>query len=528
MADAGEEKLVAVARHIAKTLAHSDTMATDILNIFSNFDGRLRQNLSGDAAQQTLSSLHRKLSPQTPLWSFLHSVDRLTAVIREWTPFSGDEILASCVRRAETLLRQSMSRLSDEFETLVRHAGAFPDDAISDNLREIANRMAAAGHVQDCSHVYVTCRREQLTRSLCNLGLDRHVTTTTTTYEWLEDDIEIWIKCITTAVRVLFPTEQRLSAKIFSSTAAAADLSFFEICTAPTMQLLNFTDALAAGSRSPERLFKLLEAYETVRDLTPEFELLFLDHFHDEIESATEKLRELIKSIFMELEELIRRDTASATVPGGGLHPLTRYVTNYLSAACGSRQILEDIFDGNIVGERMARTMELLESNLEAKSKVYRNPALCAVFMMNNMRYIVEKVAKGGEMGAVLGADWIRRRMAKIRQYHTSYLRCSWAKVVGVLLSRGAGELSSSKKLKVFNSCFEETCRIQSSWVIFDEQLREELRVSVVGMVSPAYRSFIGRLTAKEGRRYIKLSVEDVEGRIAAQLFQGSTGRARR
>lgn len=34
-------------------------------------------------------------------------------------------------------------------------------------------------------------------------------------------------------------------------------------------------------------------------------------------------LGEAIRGIFMELENLIRRDPAKAAVPGGGLHPIT-------------------------------------------------------------------------------------------------------------------------------------------------------------------------------------------------------------
>ncbi|CAI9762982.1 unnamed protein product [Fraxinus pennsylvanica] len=46
MAENGEQKLIAVARHIANTLGHTDTMTDDILKIFYNFDGRLREKLT--------------------------------------------------------------------------------------------------------------------------------------------------------------------------------------------------------------------------------------------------------------------------------------------------------------------------------------------------------------------------------------------------------------------------------------------------------------------------------------------------
>ncbi|KAF3956363.1 hypothetical protein CMV_018500 [Castanea mollissima] len=99
---------------------------------------------------------------------------------------------------------------------------------------------------------------------------------------------------------------------------------------------------------------------------------------------------------------------------------------NYLRAACRSCQTLEQVFDENVVPSKgvspssssslsvqMDWIMELLEGNLEAKSKIYKDPALSSVFMMNNGRYIVQKV-KDSELGGLLGEDWIRKHNAKV------------------------------------------------------------------------------------------------------------------
>ncbi|MED6142839.1 hypothetical protein PIB30_001038 [Stylosanthes scabra] len=74
--------------------------------------------------------------------------------------------------------------------------------------------------------------------------------------------------------------------------------------------------------------------------------------------------------------------------------------------------------------------MDLLESNLEAKSKFYKDPKSCSVFMINNLRYIVQK-AKNSELGLILGDDWIHNHTAKIHRFHVSYQRSSWSEVVG-------------------------------------------------------------------------------------------------
>ncbi|KAD6119899.1 hypothetical protein E3N88_11170 [Mikania micrantha] len=538
MAENGEEKLIAVARHIAKTLGHTDNaMADDILQIFSNFDGRLREKLTenltdGDDSRngvavldQTLKALDRQISRYVtvdhPIWSdsadastFLDAVDELVASIREWTPMAADKAVTVCLDRAEDLLQQCMFKLEEEFKLLMEQGGAdsfdnsgrvnggyldsdddedndgyddvveipvahpvsdyniiidaLPSGTIND-LHEISKRMVGAGYGKECSLVYSLCRRDFLDESLSRLGFSG-LQRSNGALRDDDDEIEIdkWIKAINMAVRVFYPSERRLCDRVFgysSATGAAADLSFME--------------------------------------------------------------------------------ASKAAVPGGGLHPITRYVMNYLRAAC-SRPTLEQVFDENgvppVIVDRslspssplavqMAWIMEVLESNLEAKSKIYRDPALSSVFMMNNGRYIVKKV-KDDELGSLLGDDWVRKHTAKVRQYHVNYQRSSWNKILIALkldnnnLSPNVASKAMKEKLKMFNSQFEEICRTQSTWAIFDEKLKDELKHSVGAALLPAYRSFLARFNniqdiAKYAEKHVKFDIEDVEARIDG-LFQGT------
>ncbi|KAK9279085.1 hypothetical protein L1049_012760 [Liquidambar formosana] len=630
MAESGEEKLLAVARHIAKTLGHNDSMADDILQIFSNFDGRfsrekLSDKVSDDdprscaALEHSLKSLGSQISQyvaaEHPIWAdsadstaFLDAIDELLATVRDWNRMAGDKSVSACLVRADDFLQQAMFRLEEEFRSLMERGGeafegsrgfgngestgnypfdseededddeggggggivgngedhhipvahpvsdydividALPSGTIND-LHEIAKRMVAAGFGKECSHVYSSCRREFLEESLSRLGLQKLSIEEVQKMAWsdLEDEIERWIKAANVALRILFPSERRLCDRVFFGFSSAADLSFMEVCRGSTTQLLNFADAVAIGSRSPERLFKILDIFETLRDLMPEFEAVFSDKYcmflRNEAVTIWKRLGEAIRGIFMELENLIRRDPAKAPVPGGGLHPITRYVMNYLRAACRSRETLEQVFEEGIVSAKdyrqgedrssstslsvqMAWVMELLESNLEAKSKIYRDPALCSVFMMNNGRYVVQKV-KDSELGSLLGDDWIRKHTAKVRQYLGNYQRSSWNKVQGVLkldnslLAPNLAARTAREKLRSFNMQFEETLKVQSTWVIFDEQLREELRIYVAGNLLPAYRNFLERFqSVAEVGRHIKYSVEEIKGRIN-ELFRG-------
>ncbi|XP_058787798.1 exocyst complex component EXO70B1-like [Vicia villosa] len=625
MSENGEEKLLAVARHIAKTLGHNNNnMADDILQIFSNFDGRFsKENLSNEGAgndslrcaalEQTINSLHRRISNHLSSEdficynsaAFLAAVDELVSIIEDWSPLSDDKSVGACLIRADDILQQAMFRAEEEFRSLMELGGESfdltrskekstlydsneeeddeeeldgevdgEDDVIPvakavvdynvvidalppatvNGLREIAKRMLAAGFGKECSHVYGVCRREFLEESLSRLGLQKLSISEVHKMPWqeLEDEIERWIKASNVALKILFPSERRLGDRVFSglsSSSAVADLSFMEVCRGSAIQLLNFADAVAIGSRTPERLFRVLDVFETLRDLISEFEALFSDQYCsflvNEAITIWKRLGEAIRGIFTELENLISRDPVKAVVPGGGLHPITRYVMNYLRAVCRSHQTLELVFKDNALSlndypkhddrlqpnspfsVQISWIMDLLERNLDAKSKLYKDPALCSVFMMNNGRYIVQKT-KDSELGTLLGDDWIRKHSTKVRQCHMNYQRSSWNKLLGFLKVETMAAKPMKEKLKMFNLHFEEICRVQSQWFVFDEQLREELRISVEKLLLPAYGSFIGRFQiipefAKNGDKYIKFGMEDIEARLN-NLFQGSSG----
>ncbi|CAJ1970720.1 unnamed protein product [Sphenostylis stenocarpa] len=633
MSENGEEKLLAVARHIAKTLGHNNTMSDDIFQILSNFDGRFsRENLSEKgvdadsracaALDHSLKSLDHRIShyvsTDRPIWAdaahaaaFLDAVDELVAVVAEWNHLASDKSVAACLVRAEDMLQHAMFRLEDEFRTLMERGGesfgltrsyrngestenmpfdldeedeedddarnggdeeqipvalpvtdfdividALPSGTIND-LHEIAKRMVAGGFGKECSHVYSSCRREFLEESVSRLGLQKLSIEEVHKMTWqdLEDEIEKWMKASNVALKILFPSERRLCDRVFFGFASAADFSFMEVCRGSAIQLLNFADAVAIGSRSPERLFRILDVFETLRDLISEFDALFSDQFsvslRNEAITIWKRLGEAIRGIFMELENLIRRDPAKMAVPGGGLHPITRYVMNYLRAACRSRQSLEQVFEdyglkeypklddrvpsSSSLSVQMDWIMELLESNLEAKSKIYKDPALCYVFLMNNGRYIVQKT-KDSELGTLLGDDWIRKHAAKVRQFHVHYQRSSWSKVLGILKldsnvslpPNGLLAKSMKEKLKLFYSMFEDICKEQSSWFVCDEQLREEIRISLEKILLPAYGNFVARFAnlsenGKHADKHIKYETEDIQARLN-ELFQGSSG----
>ncbi|XP_020593062.1 exocyst complex component EXO70B1-like [Phalaenopsis equestris] len=605
MAEHGEEKLIEVARHIAKTLGRTDTMANDILRIFSDFDGRFtRERLTADhnpddsisddqpTPTAVSSSIDRKisrfLSSDISIWSdasdaaaFLDAVDSLIASVRGINP-------SAALNRADDLLQQCMLRLEDEFRSMLENPfrdslfdpvtppeldsdgeedqipvaspvtdydffiDALPPGTLSD-VHEIAKRMVAAGFGEECARAYSIARQDFLEESICRLGIRLRTPKIEdfgrATWTELEDEIFRWIKAMNVAFRILFPSERRLCRRIFSGSPAVADLSFAEVCRGPVIQLLRFADAISSGKRSPEKLFRVIDMYEAFRDIVPELDALFSDKYSESIQAEVftvwKKLGSAIRGIFTEFDNLIRRDPATEAVPGGGLHPITRYVMNYLVAACDSRRTLEEVMDGDELpdaGDRLpeqdsspfaaqiAWIMEVLQGNLRTKARVYREPALSCIFLMNNCRYMMQKVSSSSEMLMLLGEDWPRRQAALERQWAAKYQKSSWGKVTAVLRIDGDNLPTADvmrERLGMVDVYLEETRQSQMDWVVADEGLRKELRVAAARIVLPAYRSFLevyrvlveGRRNGEKNLRHH--SAREVGMKIN-ELFEGS------
>ncbi|KAK2430434.1 exocyst complex component EXO70B1 [Trifolium repens] len=430
---------------------------------------------------------------------------------------------------------------------------SMPPETI-ENLQKTAKLMVEAGFEMDFYDVYISCRRGCLEECLSKLGFQKVSVEEVQNMSWgdFRDKIERWIKASNVAFKILFPAERRLCDQIFFGFSTFADISFTGVCRESTLQLLNFANAIALGSRSPETLFRVLDVFETMRDLIAEFESILSGLLRNEATNIWKRLGESIRGIFMELENRIRQDSAMGASSSGGLHGITRYVMNYLRVACESWQTLEQVFEencGHLLKEypkiedgmhssslsmQMDSIMELLENNLEARTKIYKDPALYYVFLMNNCMYMVHKT-KDSELETILGDAGIQKYTAKIQQHREKYQRSSWNKVLDFLKLDGNESIqpnevaeSMKQKLMSFNMLFDEICRVQTSWSVIDEQLREEIRISIKKTLLPAYGNFIGRFQSvpleldKHAEKYIKYEIEDIEARINS-LFQGSS-----
>ncbi|XVF25245.1 hypothetical protein REPUB_Repub13aG0196600 [Reevesia pubescens] len=448
----------------------------------------------------------------------------------------------------------------------IREVDLMPPDAIAD-LQAIAMRMISSGYLRECIQVYGSVRKSAVDSSFRKLGIEKLSIGDIQRLEWeaLENKIRRWIRAAKVCVRILFASEKKLCEQIFECVGTDIDdACFMETVKGPAILLFNFAEAISISRRSPEKLFKILDLHDALMDLLPDIEAVFDSKSSDSIRvQAAEilsRLAEAARGILSEFENAVLREPSRVAVPGGTIHPLTRYVMNYISLISDYKQTLIELImskpstGSRYSGDPSTPDMEfaelegkaplalhliwiivVLQSNLDGKSKHYRDASLAHLFIMNNVHYIVQKVKGSPELREMIGDDYLRKLTGKFRQAATSYQRATWVSVLYCLRDEGlhvSGSFSSGvsksvlrERFKTFNAMFEEVHRTQATWLIPDAQLREELRISISEKLIPAYRSFLGRFrshieSGKHPENYIKYSVEDLETAVL-DFFEG-------
>ncbi|XP_016489329.1 exocyst complex component EXO70C1-like [Nicotiana tabacum] len=549
---------------------------------------------------------------QEDAMSFLEFVDRISKLLNSLCQFSSEYKYAYSISRVDGVLQRAMSYIEEEFKSILydykipdsdfnsdtstkpnketnsssdtnqdaeqssvaesapSEDNKFPGytEEIVTTMNKLSKALIAGGYEVECCQVYLIARRKALEECLHKLGFEKHSIDDVQKMHWdsLEREITAWIITFKHCTNVLHSSERKLADAVFADQPSIAEKIFSNLSRGMMIQLLNFAEAVAMTKRAAEKLFKFLDIYETLRDLLPLEDKLFVVSYADELKAEAtltrSRLGESMVSIFSELENSIQADSNKTPVPGGAVHPLTRYIMNYLKYVAEYRDTLEQVFREHQMIERadsttgsdfdcqnpqaqnetlnklspfeahMMKVMDLLDANLEAKSRLYKDTSLSSIFMMNNGRYILQKIKGSPEINGLMGDQWYRKRSSDLRQYHKTYQRETWGKLLQCLNHEGLnvnGKVNKpilKERFKSFNALFDEIHKTQSSWVISDEQLQSELRVSISNMVIPAYRSFLGRFSqtftpGRQTEKYVKYQPEEIETHID-ELFDGN------
>ncbi|KAK3122230.1 hypothetical protein QOZ80_8BG0666840 [Eleusine coracana subsp. coracana] len=542
-ADEGQERVMAAAKHIVKSLAVSKNAADDMMRFLSTYDPRLLPLSSPDTGEEEdedeeeeelIASAEEVIlrcnsSPSGPGMiddDYLYAVDdataaaahsaRAAAAVHAAMPRLEEELRALLLASSTS---SSPPRLSDDLTgdattSPPRHdddgdgATLSPDAA----ARAVAGRMLRAGYGPELAQAYVAVRRDALAESVAQLGVEVVSIEEVLRMDWavLDPKMRRWAHAIRPAVRVLLASERRLCDEVFESDAQVGHACFADVARGTVLQLLGFACAATmAARRAPEKLFRVVGMYEALADVRPDLEALFSgnddasvrEFFAGEAATAAAQLADAVRATVEELGHGIRGEASRRPVLGGEIHPMTRYVLNYCALLADSRDTLDAVLlldgddDDQVNGAGgdstlltpsarcMRKLMTLLLRKMDDKAALYDDAGLQNIFLMNNLYYVVHKVMETPPLRELLGDDWLRRHRGQIRQHETGYLRASWIAVLSGLREDGSGGAPASGKMTRSSSAAAQDRTVRDQARAFNAAFEEMYRAQTAWKV---------------------------------------------
>ncbi|CAN8301255.1 unnamed protein product [Cochlearia groenlandica] len=440
------------------------------------------------------------------------------------------------------------------------------DTDAMDDLKMIADCMISTGYAKECVSVYRTVRRSIVDETLHNLAVEKFTLNQIQKMDWeiLESKIKSWLRAAKLAVRSLFFGERILADHVFSSSTNIVESSFTDIAMEGALILFAFPENAAKIKKlTPEKMFRFLDMYESLANLYVEIESIFYFDsaaaVRSQVINSLARLGDAVRSMMTGFESAIQKETSKTPIIGGGVHPLTRYVMNYLSFLVDYSESIGAIFENwqltvpsplpeslfisggdeanpedlysSPVSVRIAWVILLTLCKIDGKAQPYRDVALSYLFLANNLQYVVVKV-RSSNLKLLLGDDWVARHEAKVKQYADKFEKLAWGKVLTSLPEDPAEEEISAEEARElfgrFNDEFEASYRKQMSWVIPDPKLRDHIKISLSQKLMLVCTEFfemnrVGLVGDNFHESIVRYTPEDI-GNYLSDLYFGSRG----
>ncbi|XP_027167274.1 exocyst complex component EXO70B1-like [Coffea eugenioides] len=439
-------------------------------------------------------------------------------------------------------------------------------------LRSIAETMDSCGHLDVCIEVYKSVRRPFVNAVFKRLRLDELKAGDVKRFLWeeLKMKIERWIEAARVCTKILFTREKQFAAQIFSGLGRTAthEECFLYTAKDAAVCLFSFAESVSLSHQSPERLEAVLMLYEVMVSLAQDVGALFPSESAKAIPNGTaatlSRLEDEVRRMLSAFENAVLHELSTISDDGGRVHPLTKHVMGYVNLMVVHRKNLvrlivsrpsmtirgQNVPDSELQDPTSLSPLTLhlvliiavLQSNLEHKSEYFKDPSLRYLFMMNNVRYIVQKIEGSGELQELISADYLKKLDGYVKGAMTSYQEITCGRLLNCLRDEGlyvcrcfTSQVSIRalrKRIKIVNIVFEEIRSLQSSREVQDLGLREELRRSMLEKLMPAYEGFLMRFSShlESGKQrkmclqyvqriHVKYSLKDLEELIMTKLF---------
>ncbi|XP_010509024.1 PREDICTED: exocyst complex component EXO70A1-like [Camelina sativa] len=433
---------------------------------------------------------------------------------------------------------------------------------VMSDLKIIAETMISCGYGKECIKRYKLIRKSIVDEGLHLLGIEKYKISRFNRMDWgvLEPMIKNWIKAAKIGVITLLRGEKLLCDYVFSASSTIRESCFYEIANEAGINLFKFPELVANKEKksSPERIFRLMDLYAAISELRPDIELIF--HFDSVaavktlVLSSLKKLKDSIHTSLTEFESTIQKDSSKALTAGGGVHKLTRSTMSFISSLSEYSRVLSEILEeyplkrntrmlesyftapiledednnNHAVSVQLAWLILVFLCKLDIKAESYKDVSLSYLFLVNNIQFVVDTV-RSTHLRNLLGDDWLTKHETKLRSYAANYEIAAWSSVYISLPERSNTTVLSPEEAKThfkrFHAVFEEAYTKQSSCVITDAKLRDELKVSIAKKIVPEYREFYGKYlpTLSQERNIemlVRLKPDNLENYLS-DLFHG-------
>ncbi|CAN4092167.1 unnamed protein product [Withania somnifera] len=439
--------------------------------------------------------------------------------------------------RFDGLLDDALLNLQDEYESLLnkmRHRNFMEaksdydddhqDDVDADTvstdlgsqleielLSRISETLAANDCLDLCIDIFVKVRYKRAAKALMTLNpeyLKTYSPEEIDEMEWesLETVISLWIQHFELAIKNVFVSEKKLCCQVLGTIMDGViwPECFVKIADKIMAVFFRFGEGVARSKKEPQKLFKLLDMFESLEKLKPEFSEIFSGEAGADI-----CLR------YRELEKLLVHSY-------GSVPKLVRYAINYLkyllTDAYSTTMVrilrTEQIWksgilstpetEENLLKDAIFNIMDAIRRNVESKRLRYKDKVLPHVFVMNTYWYIYMRT-RSTELGKLMGDQYMKKTYKIVTEESAySYQKQAWGPLVKLLDGEELKRVDKDGltamvrgKMDAFTKGFDNiTQRHKKIYHIPDADLREQMREATVKLVVPVYTEFLNNFAS--------------------------------
>lgn len=231
-------------------------------------------------------------------------------------------------------------------------------------------------------------------------------------WESLETAITLWIQHLELALKTVLVSEKKLCNQVLGKIMDGLvwPECFVKIADKIMAVFFRFGEGVARSSKEPHKLFKLLDMFDSLEKLKPDFSETFDGEAGADICTRFRELTKLLVNsstkVFWEFGLQIEGNSDGFPPPQDGSVPkVVRYAVNFLkylatdnyrapmAMVLRTEQMWKaGIFskpetDENLLKDAISNVMDALQRNVESKRSRYRDKILPHIFAMNTYWY---------------------------------------------------------------------------------------------------------------------------------------------